>query len=322
MPRTGSSASDKRLRRIFKIHQQLRKMKSLSAEELVKECSGIDPLINERTVRADIQFLRDLGAVIPKGNKHQKFYYKEAFSLINALEGVKSEETDEMLAYLNQLYYQVPKAALLELDKVFLALERRVRAADAQGDKRLQLEKTEYAGQNWIRLLYEYTVKQKVLLLYYTPFGRDTQIRTILPVFLKEYNQRWFLIAYDTDRNAYQNFALDRINDVKLSDKRLTLDNIPDPEKYYTNLIGVSLEGELTPVVVRVKKPRAYYIRTKHWHQSQKEIQETQTFIDFEWIVYTNRELNSKIFELGHDAEVISPPFLKYRIGNGHRGLL
>lgn len=215
-------------------------------------------------MRADIQFLRDLGAVIPKGNKHQKFYYKEAFSLITALEGIKPAETDEMLAYLNQLYYQAPKAALLELDKVFLALEKRVRAVDAQGDKRLQFEKTIYAGQNWIRILYDYTVKQKVLLLHYTPFGRDTQIRTILPFFLKEYNQRWFLIAYDADRNVYQNFALDRVNDVRLSGKKLSLDIIPDPEKYFTNLIGVSLEGELTKIVVRIKKPRAYYIRTKH----------------------------------------------------------
>jgi predicted DNA-binding transcriptional regulator YafY len=314
MPRTSSSTSDKRLRRIFKIHQLFRTMKSLSAEELVRECYAIDPLINERTVRADIQFLRDQGAVIPKGNKHQKFFYKEAFSLINALEGIKSEETNEMLAYLNQLYYQAPKAALLELDKVFLALERRVRAADAQGDKRLQFEKTVYAGQNWIRSLYEYTVKQKVILLHYTPFGRSTQIRTILPVFLKEYNHRWFLIAYDADRNAYQNFALDRINDVKLSDKRFTLDNIPDPDKYFTNLIGVSLEGELTKVIVRIKKPRAYYIRTKHWHSSQSEIQETTDFIDFEWNVYTNRELSSKIFELGHDAEVLSPLALKDRL--------
>lgn len=316
MPRTGSSASDKRLRRIFKIHQQLRTMKSLSAEELVKECFSVDPLINERTVRADIQFLRDLGAVIPKGNKHQKFYYKEAFSLITALEGIKPAETDEMLAYLNQLYYQAPKAALLELDKVFLALEKRVRAVDAQGDKRLQFEKTIYAGQNWIRILYDYTVKQKVLLLHYTPFGRATQIRTILPVFLKEYNQRWFLIAYDADRNIYQNFALDRVNDIRLSGKKLSLDIIPDPEKYFTNLIGVSLEGELTKIVVRIKKPRAYYIRTKHWHSSQSEVQETNDFIDFEWFVYTNRELNSKIFELGHDAEVISPLSLKTLIEN------
>ncbi|GLU51135.1 hypothetical protein Dfri01_05960 [Dyadobacter frigoris] len=297
-------------------------MGSFSAEELVKECFSVDPLIHERTIRADIQFLRDLGAIIPKGNKHQKFYYKDAFSMINALEGIKSEETDEMLAYLNQLYYQAPKAALLELDKVFLALERRVRAADAQGDKRLQFEKTTYSGQNWIRILHDYTVKQKVLLLHYTPFGRAMQIRTALPVFLKEYNHRWFLIAYDADRNVYQNFALDRINDVRLSDKKLTLDNIPDPEKYFNNLIGVSLEGELAQVVVRIKKPRAYYIRTKHWHSSQIEIQETNDFIDFEWYVYTNRELNSKIFELGHDAEVISPSSLKYQIENNHKGLL
>ncbi|WP_220466329.1 helix-turn-helix transcriptional regulator [Dyadobacter psychrotolerans] len=284
-------------------------MNSCSAAELVKFCEPIDPNINGRTVRADIQFLRDLGASIPKGNKHQKFYYKEAFSLINALEGIKYEETNEMVTYLNQLYHLAPKAALLDLDKVFLALERRVRATDAQGDPRLQFERTEYSGQNWIRVLYDYIVGRKTILLIYKPFERQPQERIILPIFLKEYNQRWFLIAYDAGRLAYQNFALDRIEDVKMSDKKLALDKMPDPATYFNNLIGVSLEGELTTVAVRVKKPRAFYIRTKPWHLSQTEVSETSEYIDFEWTVYTNRELKSKIFELGPDAEVLSPHF-------------
>lgn len=305
MPRTASSTSDKRLRRIFKIHQQLRMMNSYSAEELVNVCLSVDPTINDRTIRADIQFLRDLGAKIPKGNKHQKFYYKEAFSLINALEGVQVAETDEMLAYLNQLYHHAPKAALLDLESVFLALERRVRAADAQGDPRLQFQRTEYSGQNWIRILYDHIVSQKTIALFYKPFERAMQERIILPLFLKEYNQRWFLIGYDAERLAYQNFALDRIEDVKLSDRKLALDKMPDPDTYFNNLIGVTLEGDLKKVVVRVKKPRAFYVRTKRWHSSQIEVSETSEYIDFEWTVYTNRELRSKISELGEDAEVI-----------------
>lgn len=67
--------------------------------------------------------------------------------------------------------------------------------------------------------------------------------------------------------------------------------------------IKIQLQSEF-PLV---PKTRAYYIRTKHWHSFQSEIQETADFIDFEWHVYTYRELTSKIFELGHDAEIISP---------------
>jgi predicted DNA-binding transcriptional regulator YafY len=316
MPRTSSSSSDKRLRRIFFIHQNLRTLQSFSAEELAKSCKEIDSAINERTIRADIQFLRDLGAEIPKGNKHQKFFYKSPFSLIHSLEGVNSGDIAEMLAYLNQLYQKAPKAAFLELDKVFLALEQRVRTTDAKGDARLQFEKTEYSGQNKISELYDHIVKGKTIELLYTPFAREQQKRTIFPVFLKEYNQRWFLIAFDGDRLTYQNFALDRIDSIKLSDKKLSLDKLPDPESYFTNLIGVTLEGELTNIQIRIKKPRAFYVRTKRWHSTQKELMETTEFIDFQLVVYINRELKSKIWELGRDAEVLFPETLKTDLGS------
>ncbi|MGX5858596.1 helix-turn-helix transcriptional regulator [Dyadobacter jiangsuensis] len=314
MPRTSSSSSDKRLRRIFLIHQKLRTLNSFSAEELATACYGIDSAINERTIRADIQFLRELGAAIPKGNKHQKFFYKSPFSLIHTLEGVQEGETNEMLAYLNQLYQKAPKAAFLELDKVFLALEQRIKTADAIGDARLQFDKTAYTGQNRISELYDYIVRKRTIDLTYTPFGGSQQNRTIFPVFLKEYNQRWFLIAFDADRLTYQNFALDRIDQVQLSDSKLALDKLPDPESYFHNLIGVSLEGELTNVRIRIKKPRAFYVKTKPWHNTQRQFQETKEFIDFEWDVYVNRELKSKIFELGYDAEVIFPTTLKSEI--------
>lgn len=311
MPRTESSSSDKRLRRMLSIHHKLRTLQPFSGEELTSFCKSVDPAANERTIRADIRLLRELGADIPKGNKHQKFYYKSPFSLIQAFEGVNSAEIEEMLAYLNQLYHKAPKAAFLELDRVFLALEQRVRTTDAKGDWRLQFEKTVYSGQNRIQELYDLIVRGKTVDLLYTPFDRDQQKRTVVPIFLKEYNQRWFLIAFDSDRGNYQNFALDRIDQVLISDRRLSVDSILDPESYFSNLIGVSMEGELANVQIRVKKPRAFYIRTKYWHSTQTELLETPDFIDFQWTVFTNRELKSKIFELGHDVEVLSPDSLK-----------
>lgn len=57
------------------------------------------------------------------------------------------------------------------------------------------------------------------------------------------------------------------------------------------------------------------YIRTKRWHASQLEVAETSDYIDFEWIVYTNRELISKIYELGPNAEVLAPQTLKELMG-------
>jgi predicted DNA-binding transcriptional regulator YafY len=301
--------------RIFKIHHCLRTMNTYSAEELATACEVVDSGINVRRIREDLQFLRDMGASIPKGNKHAKFRYEKAFSLLETLEGVKMAETDEVVCYLNQLYEKAPKAAFLELDKVFLAMEKRMRTADAQGDPFLQFEKREYRGQDYIATLLKYTKEKRTIEFTYEPFERPASQRTVFPVFLKEYNHRWFLIGYDQERNAYQNYALDRIiSQPRYSDWKPAVEELPDPTTYFKELIGVTMEGKVERIVVRVKKQRAYYIRTKPWHASQEESNGKEGWVDFTWTVYQNRELITRILELGADAEVLEPDLLRKRI--------
>ena len=170
MARTDASTSNVRLQRIFKIHHSLRTMCACSAEELAERCLAVDPQVNARKIREDIQFLRDMGAPIPKGNKHTKFRYSTPFSLLEALEGVNMAEANEVVDYLNQLSHRAPKAALLELDKVFLAMERRIRTTEAQGDMRLQFEKRDYQGQEHVSALLDFVRKGRAIEFEYKPF--------------------------------------------------------------------------------------------------------------------------------------------------------
>ena len=291
-------------------------MQPFSAEELADFCAETDPNANARLIRGDIGLLRELGAPIPLGNKHKKFRYEAPFSLLESLEGVDTAETDEVLAYLNQLYQKAPKAAFLELDKVFLALEHRIRTAKAQGDPRLQFEKVAYTGQDYVMVLFDFIQKQRTTSFDYQPFQKESTERTVFPIFLKEYNHRWFLVGYDREVQQYQNYALDRIvSRPKLADWRPQVERLPDAVTYFQNLIGVTLEGELAQVLVRIWKPRANYIRTKPWHSSQREVEETGEWIDFQWQVLLNRELKARILELGADAEVLRPSELRQAIG-------
>ena len=124
------------------------------------------------------------------------------------------------------------------------------------------------------------------------------------------------MIGYDREVQTYQNYALDRIiNRPKLSDWQPKVEQLPDTATYFQSLIGVSLEGELAHVVVRIKKKRAFYVRTKPWHTSQTEVEETEKWIDFQWKVLLNRELKARILELGADAEVLAPEVLREEIG-------
>jgi predicted DNA-binding transcriptional regulator YafY len=315
MSRTDSSTSSLRLNRIFLIHSHLRSLAAYSADDLADFCRVVDLEANARKIRQDIQFLRELGAPIPRGNKHAKFRYEKPFSLLQAIAGVQMADLNEVLAYLRQFSQAIPRAAYLELDKVFLALERRIRTTDALGDPRLQFEKIEYTGEEYLTPILDYIVQGKAIEFDYEPYFQPPKKRTVFPLFLKEFNNRWYVIAYDQQVGAYQNFALDRIKSKpKISGWKPAIEKLPDPASYFQDLIGVTHTGLPVRVVVRVQKMRAMYIRTKPWHPSQEELAENNSCIDFAWLVQINKELKTRILELGSDAEVIEPDELRQDI--------
>jgi predicted DNA-binding transcriptional regulator YafY len=305
--------SDLRLKRIFEIHKCLRD-KPHDTEELLKFVKKIDPEINERTIKADIDLLRSLGAEIPKGNKHHGFRYSKPFSLLERIEGKKLSETDDLVAYIQQVVDKSP--TLLGLDSVLLSLEQRIRTTDARKNPYLDFEKIESDGLKRLEEFYRYIKSKRVYEIEYTPFGRDVEMRTILPLLLKEYNHRWTLIAFDKDKNEMQNFPLERIGKVSKLEDSLKAEKGFDGENYFQDVIGVTIRKGVNLEIIKFKisKPRAYYVKTKRLHHSQTMIEETENDITFTIKVIPNNEMWAKFMELADDLELIEPIEMRHEM--------
>jgi predicted DNA-binding transcriptional regulator YafY len=307
----ASAISDLRIKRIFLIHSILREGSSKSALELSTILEGKGLAVNERIVKADIQFLRDLGAPIPMGNKHYNFKYSKPFTILEAIEGIDFDEVDEVLSYFYQLYKRVPKASFLELDKVFLAFQNRTVLMEKQNIDAVQFEEVNYSGKKWLGDLIKYIQEGRTIRFQYKPFTLEEGERIVLPILLKEYNNRWFLIGLEQETRNYQNFALDRISSKPLpATEPLTLTEATDIKSLFRNMIGVSTEGEPDKVKAYISNPRAQYVLTKPWNSSQKA-KEVEGGMEFEWFVVLNRELKAKILEHLPDIEILEPAFLK-----------
>jgi predicted DNA-binding transcriptional regulator YafY len=307
----ASATSDLRIKRIFLIHNILRDGLSKSALELSTILEGKGLEVNERIVKADIQFLRDLGAPIPPGNKHYNFKYNKPFTILEAIEGIDFDEVDEVLSYFYQLFKRVPKASFLELDKVFLAFQNRTVLLEKENVAAIQFEEVNYSGKKWLGDLIKYIQEGRTIRFRYKPFTLEESERIVLPILLKEYNKRWFLIGLEKETRNYQNFALDRISSKPLpAPEPLPLSETTDIKSLFRNMIGVSAEGVPEKVVAYISNPRAQYVLTKPWHSSQKA-KEGEQGIEFEWFVVTNRELKAKILEHLPDIEIREPASLK-----------
>jgi len=169
-------------------------------------------------------------------------------------------------------------------------------------------------GINHFSELLQAIISKRVLKMKYTPYGKKQITANIYPYYLKEYNDRWYLIAQTKGYDSYAHYALDRIDDfeeVALPYKE------PDIEfdDYFDDVVGVTVtEGDSEDIILRVSKPRFEYIRTKPLHLSQRIVEENDFFAVVSINVKVNKELESLILSFGSDIEVLSPTFFRQRV--------
>jgi predicted DNA-binding transcriptional regulator YafY len=307
----ASAITDSRLERMFIIHSHLRKGGNYSAEDLAKQISEQGPETNDRTVKADIKFMREMGAPIPMGSKTAKFYYEKPFSILSVTDRINFDETDEAIEYFNQLYKEIPKLVFLQLDQLFLAFQHRVKLMDKAVIGSVQFDEVAYTGQDKIGDLIRYILEKRTITFNYQPFEEEVKVKTVYPYLLKEYNKRWFLIGLDGEIKNLQTYALDRMVSRALPSRDVI---VPvgdlNPAALFDQCIGVSLEGKPEKVSVFISNPRAKYVSTKPWHKSQVE-EQAENGSRFDWNVMVNRELRAKILEHLPDIEVQEPASLK-----------
>ena len=311
----GIDISDSRIRRLFNLHRVLRSGRSFTKAGLMEELKDSQPPTNERNILADIAFLRKLGADIPPGHKHVAFRYRKPFSFLSAGGQLDFNEVEEVLAYFRQMYNQMPLSGFLHLDRMYLALQNRAGLISGSSEDALEFQEVAYEGEKWIGPLLKLMKDRKMLSIHYRPFESQESKKCLFPLLLKEYNSRWFLIGINPEKGRLENYALDRITRAPRAEDGPPLalaGEIPDLKAMYRHVLGVSLEGgPALRICVRIRKPRALYVKTKPWHHSQKIEDENESAIVFSWFLYRNRELKTRLMEYLPDAEVLEPADLR-----------
>lgn len=144
---------------------------------------------------------------------------------------------------------------------------------------------------------------------------RDVEILTVHPYHLKQYNNRWFLLALAEQKDKIGVYPLDRIVSFKPLQKTYIESDI-DFEEYFDYAIGVSVRDSVEEIVVRVKKSRYNYIKSKpiHWTQTELKGRETADSVFLRFKVCINNELEALLLSYSNDLEVLSPDELRSKI--------
>ena len=175
----------------------------------------------------------------------------------------------------------------------------------------------ETPAYRWLDFLYQAIEEEHCLLLRYQPFSEEPFQATVSPYLLKEYNNRWFLIAYHHGHKRLHTFALDRIQQASRQSLHPYY-HTPhfDPATYFNDIVGVTiLEGRQMEVVsFRATPLRARYLATKPVHSSQKVVSEQPDHVIFSLQLIPNFELESLLLSFAEEIRVLEPQWLAARL--------
>jgi len=149
-----------------------------------------------------------------------------------------------------------------------------------------------YKGEEYLGALYRAVSQRKQIKMTYTTFGKESKTFIINPVYLKQYNNRWFMIALlEKDGFVFLN-AFDRIVNLVVLDTAIPRDITVDAEEYFDPIVGVSRpsDGEIEEIEIQLTPGTYPYVKTKPIHHSQKNYDDEYKVVIK---VIKNRELEN-----------------------------
>lgn len=301
------------------------KYRQWTLENLIEACSealyefeGKENTVSKRTIQLDLQMMRSekLGYNAPI-EVYDKKYYRyadEDFSITD----IPLTETDiNVLTETVSMLKQFKDFSLFnDVSDILQRLEDKIYAEQTHSRPVIHLDKNEgLKGLVFLEELYQSIVKKVVLKLTYQSFkALEPSVFSFHPFVLKEYNNRWFLLGKRNANQPIVNLALDRIVAVDFDFEEVFLNETFDPDLYFKNVVGVTVNQGLKPVKIELKieASNAPYVLTKPFHQSQRLI---KTFDDGSVLIHLflilNYELERLLLGFGNSLEVIKP--LKFR---------
>lgn len=271
------------------IIQMLRKHPATFAEiedylALESDLEGCNYNISKRTFQRDLEDIRSLYNIYIQFDFSRKVYY---------------------IDFENQ-----PEATerILEAFDTFNALNLSDRLSN-----NIHFEKRRPQGtENIYGLLH--AIKQQVQIKFsYQKFWEDhLSLRNVEPYALKEFKNRWYVLAKDLKDKQVKSFALDRLSDLDISKRRFQLPNdfnVNDHYKYCFGIISPN-DNPLEEVILSFTEEQGKYIKTLPLHHTQEIMNDTKKEFRIKLQLYITHDFKMELLSYGDQVKVIAPKSL------------
>ena len=310
------------------IDRMLRNGRKVTLDELIKACN--DALyetngygeVSRRTIQHDIQEMRysqALGYYAPIKVVDKKYYKYSEYGYSITQVPLSAKDMAQLSEAVDLLKQMSSFKGFDGVGDVVNRLEDYVASMRYKVEPVILLESNErLRGLQYITVLHDAIVEKRPLCISYKSFkSEEVRHYCISPYILKEFRNRWFLFGkiHDYENTPIFNLALDRIEGITEAPKRerFLKDKTFSPKTYFKNMIGVTRDPDspVEHVTFLAVASEAPYVRTKPFHQSQRELQQMEDgSVLFSLDVILNHELERDLLGYGEGVTVLSPDSL------------
>mgnify|MGYP003592896567 CR=1 FL=1 len=159
-----------------------------------------------------------------------------------------------------------------------------------------------------------HAIKNKVQISFsYQKFWEDiSTFRTVEPYALKEFKNRWYVLANDLKDCRVKSFALDRLSDLAISNKKFQLPVNFNVNEHYKYCFGIISPNDHKPqdVILSFEPQQGKYIKTLPLHESQEILKDNENELLIKLSLYVTHDFFMEVLSFGENVKVIQPESL------------
>ena len=249
---------------------------------------------SKRTLQRDIKEIRNVFGIDIEYSKSQKGYFISQ----NENENMNFQRMMEAFEMFNSLNLAQDLTPFIHLEK------RRPQGTE-----------------NLYGLLHAIKNRLQIKFTYQKFWEEELSQRLVEPYALKEFKNRWYIMAKDSKDNNIKSFALDRLTNLEITNLNYQYPDNYSIEQSYRYCFGIISPNVEEPqdIILSFDPFQGKYIKTLPLHDTQQVLVDNDEEIKIKLKLCLTHDLVMELLSFGDNMKVIEPKSLADQIKQAHK---
>ena len=185
----------------------------------------------------------------------------------------------------------------------------------------IHLEKRRPQGtENLCGLLHAIKNRLQIKFNYQKFWEEELSQRFVEPYALKEFKNRWYIMARDSKDNNIKSFALDRLTNLEITTQHYQYPDNYSIEQSYRYCFGIISPNDEEPqdIILSFDPFQGKYIKTLPLHDTQQVLVDNDEEMKIKLKLCLTHDLVMELLSFGDNMKVIEPKSLADQIKQAH----